>query len=140
MIRTIRPYSPPVVPQPVNNFRTDTDNVRNYLVKTFLPWQFSWLGDFANAFNGGPQGLGADIASAASIDFTSFAHRVTGTVTINTINVPSSIPFAGQLILISIDGFALGTTGNIAAAKTVTQNTAVWLIWSAVDKKWFTNG
>jgi hypothetical protein len=139
MIRTIRPYSPPLVPSPTGKFRDDTDAVRNYMVKQFLPWQFNWLTDFANDFNTGPQGLGADIVSATAINFSAFAHRVTGTAAIATINVPPTIPFAGQLILISIGGFSLTTGGNIASAKSVTINTAVWLIWSQVDQLWFPN-
>jgi hypothetical protein len=137
MIRTIRPYSPPIAPLFVGKFREDTDAIRDYIAKTLLPYQFNWLGDFANAFNGGPQGLGADIASAATISFTSFAHRVTGTATISTINVPPAIAFAGQLILLSINGFALTTGGNIAAVKTVTIKTAVWLFYSQPDQLWF---
>lgn len=137
MIRTVRPYAPPLVPSPTGRFRDDTDAVRNYSVKQLLPYQFNWLNDLANSYNGGPQGLGADITSATTIDFTSFAHRVTGTAAIATINVPPTIPFAGQLVLISIDGFSLTTGGNIAHTKTVTQNMAVWLIWSQVDQLWF---
>lgn len=139
MIRTIRPYAPPLVPSPTGSFRSDTDAVRNYLVKQRFGYDFNYLTDFANAFNNGPQGLGADIVSATAINFTSFAHRVTGTAAIATINVPPTIPFAGQLVLISIGGFSLTTGGNIASAKTVTINTAIWLIWSQVDQLWFPN-
>jgi hypothetical protein len=55
---------------------------------------------------------GADIPSAASINVTNFMHVVTGTATIQTIIPPPN--FAGQLMLISQDGFSLATGGNIS--------------------------
>ena len=137
MIKTIKPYAPSLVPTLTGNFRSDTDTVRNYVIQKLLPYQNDWLNELATDWNTGPQGLGADIVSATAISLTSFAHRVTGTAAIATINVPPTIPFAGQLVLISIGGFSLTTGGNVASAKTVTINTAVWLIWSQVDQLWF---
>ena len=137
MIRTVPPYAPPIVPPLTGEFRKDTDAVRNYLIKTFMPWQFQWLGQFANAFNTGPQGLGADIVSAASINFTSFAHRVTGTAAISTILVPTTVTFAGQLLLLSINGFSLIMGGNIAASRSVTIGTYAVLFYSRPDQLWF---
>ena len=64
MIMTVKPYAPPVPPQRTGNFRQDTDAAIQYLYATLWPYESGWLKDFANAFNGGPQGLGADIASA----------------------------------------------------------------------------
>jgi hypothetical protein len=139
VITPVKAYAPPIVPTMTGNFRADTDAVRKYLVETFLPYLFTWMPALVNAFNMGPQGLGADIASATTVAFTSFAHRVTGTATIDTISVPPTIAFAGQLILLSINGFSLGTGGNIASAKSVTQNTAVFLFYSQPDQLWFPN-
>jgi hypothetical protein len=139
MISTIRSYAPPVPPQRTGNFRQDTDASIQYLYATLWPYQSAWLRDFANAFNSGPQGLGADIASAATISFTSFAHRVTGTATILTINVPPAIAFAGQLILLSMNGFGLATGGNISATRGVLPKTLVSLFYSQPDQLWFPN-
>jgi len=55
---------------------------------------------------------GPDLVSARTISPTKFMHVVTGTETIFTIDPPKD--FAGQLMLVSQDGFYLATGGNIS--------------------------
>lgn len=71
-------------------------------------------------------GFGASIASAATINFTSQIHLVTGVAAISTINVPTGFT-GGGLTLASRDGFSVTTGGNIALAQNVPANHAIML-------------
>ena len=60
---------------------------------------------------------GPVLASAASITITNPVHKVSGTVSITTINPPYT-GFLGHISLVCLGAMALGTGGNIAAALT----------------------
>jgi hypothetical protein len=112
-------YQPPAV-----DF-TVTGSFQAWLtrIRESLPRHLQYLRDYISgqvlpSLNTQLFGVGPDIASAATINPTNFIHRVTGSVTVNTINPPQG--FAGQLCLMARDGFPLGTTGNISVAAPLT--------------------
>lgn len=73
--------------------------------------------------------LGNTIASASTITLTHRIHRISGTSTINTINVPDG--FSGEVILIPTGAFTLGTSGNIklASSLTATVDQPIIIVW-----------
>ena len=138
MITTVNNYAPPKPPTMTGNFRSDTEAQIDYFNRVLWPYQFNWLVALAGAFNTGSQGQGADIVSASTINFTSFAHRVTGTATITTINVPPT-NFAGLLLLLSVGGFSLGAGGNInlGGTQAVSAGEFASLFYSQPDELWY---
>lgn len=106
-------------------FQRYLDNSRTWINQTLL----GTLNTFQ--FN-----YGADIASAGTINPTALIHRVTGAVTISTINPPATSNFAGLLVLISKDGFSTDALGNIQAAYTVNAGHTLMLAYHPVLNLW----
>lgn len=62
--------------------------------------------------------IGSTLVSASTISPTVEQHPVSGTATINTINLPIS-GYKGVLVLTSLGGFTLGTAGNIGISSSI---------------------
>ena len=72
------------------------------------------------------------VASAPNVDLYG-TMRVTGTATINTIPY---VRQSGPITLISVDGFKLGTSDNIAIAAEIMAGTSITLTYDNVAEKW----
>jgi hypothetical protein len=84
-------------------------------------------------------GLGANLASGATITPTNRVHHVTGTTTIQTIAITNVSD--GESFTMIFDGVApLGTSGNIAAAITPTVNKIVVCVFTVTNAKWYCQG
>jgi uncharacterized membrane protein len=79
------------------------------------------------------------VASAATINAKTDIVHVTGSVAINTILPNFGGGFSGLLILNSLAGVALGTSGNINVGVTVVANRPIWLVYSRALGKWLIN-
>lgn len=109
-------YTPPSIPDVLSNLKTFEDvrsavgKIMEYLqrVQAANVLYFSHLQENLNQ---AASVQGPDIASAPTITVTKFMHVVTGTAQVTTILPPRY--FAGQLMLVSRDGFSLATGGNI---------------------------
>jgi hypothetical protein len=77
------------------------------------------------------------VASAASIRVTTPVAFVSGTTTINTIEVMPEMVGGGQIILIPTGLWSTGTSGNIALATTAVVSRAVIMVYDAVTTKWY---
>lgn len=73
------------------------------------------LNEFQEQSNTQVQGVGATIASSATITVSAAIHHVTGSDTITTINAPAG--FSGPVHLLADGTFSLGTGGNINLAR-----------------------
>ena len=83
------------------------------------------------------RGIGAAVASAATITASNPVFHVTGTTAINTINAPAAFGITGGQITIIPDALgSTGTSGNIALASTFVVNKALILTWDPVAAKW----
>lgn len=102
------------------------DYVQNYFNSTILP-----------RLNTQMYGVGADIPSANAINFHSLIHRVTGSVNVQTINIPTQSNFAGLLVLIAKDGFSTITGGNISLAVSIPANHCVILTYDPALTTWY---
>ena len=82
-------------------------------------------------------GVGADIASAATIAPTYGIHRVTGTAAIVNITVPY-VGFSGNVTLIPTAIWTWTAAGNIIVAGTVTAGNGVPVVftYNPVTAKW----
>jgi hypothetical protein len=82
--------------------------------------------------------LGAAVASASTINPTGPIFHVTGTTTINTINVGAVAQApTGCLTMIPDGVFATGTAGNIAIASTAVVGKALTMCYDSALAKWY---
>jgi hypothetical protein len=81
-------------------------------------------------------GLGANVASASSITPTGQLFHVTGTTTINTINLPTT-SWNGKITIIPDGVFSTGTSGNISNAVTSAVNTPLDCVYDNNKGKWY---
>jgi hypothetical protein len=81
--------------------------------------------------------LGTNIVSASTISTSTSAHKVTGSTTVNTINPPYT-GFVGEITLVAVNGFSLGTSGNVASAVTLTAGQRVSLFTDGIT--WYPMG
>jgi hypothetical protein len=79
------------------------------------------------------------VASAATITAKGDIVNVTGSVQINTIIPGLGTAVSQFLVLNSISGVTLGTSGNIAVGLAVVANRPVFLVWSKAAQKWLIN-
>ncbi len=85
-----------------------------------------------------PEGVGAALASAATIAPTQPIHHVTGTVAVATITPPPGFGGnGGQIILIPDALFTTTTAGNIALATTAVVNKALIMTYDPATAKWY---
>lgn len=78
------------------------------------------------------------IASSATITPTKYVQFVSGTTTINTITVPTTIlTTGGQIILIPSGLWSTGVSGNIALASTAILNQPLIMTYDAATAKWY---
>jgi len=125
---------PPIALADARDFRSFRDRVKStFDVQNTYNQQF--FQNLVQATNNNAQNYGPNIASAATIHPTQFAHIVTGTATISTIVPPAG--FNGLLALISQSGFVLATGGNIAMAKSPAVGSAVLLVYMPVTQRWY---
>lgn len=136
MIGRIQPFSPPAMPPDLGrDFRTFRDNISMWL-RQYDQSVRDYLTRVTEAVNNQHQGFGETLASASTLEPSSFMHRVTGTDTVTTIGVPPDFP--GQTIVLqSVDGFALGTGGNIAQAKSLRAGQTAMLTYNPDDSLWY---
>lgn len=92
-----------------------------------------WAQDVSNTVN--DQQIGQAIASASTISPSYPIHHVTGTATIQTINMPAGM--TGPLHLIPDGVWALGTSGNIAKASTAVVGQVMHLHYDPTTSKWY---
>lgn len=100
-----------------NWWTTYSDRIFTYL-STWMTQQL--LAQFNTLLTG----YGPDIASATIINPTNLIHRVTGSVTIATINAPVNV--VGPLMLYARDGFSITTGGNCTPAIAVAAGHGAW--------------
>jgi hypothetical protein len=100
-----------------------TNYVSIYFQTDLLP---SLNADFYN--------FGPDIASATVINPTNYIQRVSGSAAIETINAPAG--FSGTIVLLSENGFTIGTGGNVTPAVTVPAGHGVSLTYHAALQQW----
>jgi len=125
---------PPIALSDARDFRSFRDRVKStFDAQNTYNQQF--FQNLVQATNNNAQNYGPNIASAATIRPTQFAHIVTGTATISTIVVPAG--FNGLLALISQSGFVLATGGNISMAKSPAAGSAVLLVYMPVTQRWY---
>jgi len=92
------------------------------------------LTDVHSVINSMVQGVGAPLASAATITVDHPIHTVTGTAAIATINAPAG--FSGPIFLLASDAWSIVTGGNIALALTATAGTAIVCVYDYVTAMW----
>ncbi len=120
----------------IRTFQEMRDRALSYFPRVIEYFQDYFKTQLLPQLNSDVYGFGADIASAATISFTSEIHLVTGSVTIATINVPTGFT-GGGLTLAAKDGFSVTTGGNIALAQTVNAGHAIMLSWHPVQNLWY---
>ncbi len=95
-----------------------------------------YLERVARIVNTATQTQGADLPATADVRITNYQHRITGGGTItNIITMPNLN--ASHIALVSLDGFSLGTGGNIALAKTTVPGQGVMVLWEPVSQLWY---
>lgn len=109
----------------VMNFRVGTTGI--------LAASFDATGNFKPLFYTG-SAIGGAVASAATISPTGPIFHVTGTTTINTINLPYT-GFTGEITIIPDGLWATGTSGNIALASTAVVSKALTMAYDGT--KWY---
>lgn len=134
----------PVLPKPLDSVPNDiamSPGFRSFLQEKVFHWQLLLVRELKKVLmalteqvNNAVQGIGVDIASAATITPDHAIHRITGTATITTINAPSG--FSGPLFLIPVDAFELDTGGNISAAVTATPGRLVIVVYDPIRQQW----
>jgi hypothetical protein len=89
-----------------------------------------------NQLNTQVQGVGAALASAATITISSAIHHVTGVAAISTINAPTG--FSGPIWLVADGAFAITTGGNIALARgPFTVGQVVMIVFDPSTSLWY---
>jgi hypothetical protein len=76
--------------------------------------------------------FGADLVSATTVAITHRYHRVSGTATIQTIS-PPWVGFAGEVVLIPLAAFVLGTSGNIVSGLTAVVDVPIELHFDGLN-------
>lgn len=110
-------YTPPSLPEVQSNLRTFEDvrtavgKIMEYLQRVQAA-HVQYFQHLRENLNQSATTQGPDVASGPTITVTQFMHVVTGNQTVQVIIPPRH--FAGQLMLVSQDGFSLGTNGNIS--------------------------
>lgn len=136
-------YTPPSLPEVASNLKTFED-VRTAIGRIVEYLQRLQAADAAyfqhlrENLNQSSTTQGPDIVSAPTITVTQFMHVVTGTATVTTINPP--LHFAGQLMLVSHDGFVLASGGNISLFQTpnfLRPNAHILLTYVPSQNLWF---
>jgi hypothetical protein len=131
----VQAYNPPNISlAEVRDFRSFRDRVKSaFDIQNNYNAQF--FQNMIQAVNTNAQGNGPNIPSAATIHPTNFMHIVTGTATITTIVPPAG--YNGLLALISLNGFVLGTGGNISRAVSPPVGALVLAVYHPVTKVWY---
>ena len=80
---------------------------------------------------------GAISSGSGSISPDSLVHHITGTGTINTINLPYP-GFSGHIYLISDSGFSFDTSGNIGVAGVARAKSVIPFLFDITTNKWYT--
>lgn len=136
-------YTPPSLPDVVSNLRTFEDvrtavgKIMEYLQRVQAA-NVLYFQHLRENLNQSATTQGPDIASAQTITVTKFMHIVTGTATVQTILAPRY--FAGQLMLISRDGFTLASGGNIqlmTSPNVLAVGAHIMLTWVPSQNLWF---
>ena len=136
-------YAPPPMPEissPIKSFedvRSAVGKILEYLQRMQAN-NVLYFQHLIENLNQSSTTQGADIASASTITVTRFMHMVTGTATITTIQAPQH--YAGQLMLVSENGFTLSTGGNISlpsSPESIPAGGHVLLTYLPSQKKWF---
>jgi hypothetical protein len=122
-------YDPP-------SFRVGNPALNERVKDFFEYWEkfLKYTRDFLNPIDREPF---ASIASATTIAPTRRLQPVTGSTTIQTIEAREDF---GPVVLLAIDGFSTGTSGNIAAAVALAAGTAKTFFWNPVAEKYFPGG
>lgn len=85
------------------------------------------------------EGVGAVLASAATITPTNTVHHVSGTTQITTITAPAIATGSNSVSVGLIpDGlWSTGTSGNIALGSTAVVSKILWLTYDPAQSKWY---
>ena len=138
-------YTPPSLPDVLSNLRTFED-VRSAVSKIMEYLQrvqaanVLYFQHLRENLNQSATTQGPDIPVAATITVTKFMHVVIGTGTVTTIIPPRF--FAGQLMLVSQNGFSLSAGGNISlftSPNFLQPGAHVMLTWVPSKGFWFTD-
>lgn len=103
--------------------------------QNFTNWVSINLQAIRTQINTQVQGVGAALASAATITPTSAIHHVTGTAAISTITPPSG--FSGNIWLIPDGAWTMTTGGNIAIGVTAVVNQVLAMTYDPTPALWY---
>jgi hypothetical protein len=141
MNKPIRRPSSPQLTQPSQQQKSFQD-LRSEVVsiskdiRSVLQYTDQLFTEIIALINSSTQGVGEDIASAATISPVWPIHRVTGTAAIDTINPPAG--FSGPLWLIPTDLWTTVTGGNIALGTTAVVNRVLILVYENINSElWY---
>jgi hypothetical protein len=138
MNQALGTYDPPSfnVP-PTHEYKAFFDTVVDFLQNRQAQYQIQFLQQVINVLNTGTQAFGLDMPATATLSITNWAHRISGTGTINTITPPNG--FQSFIVLLSLNGFSFGGGGNISNPITVTAGHPALCIYdpTATGKKWW---
>lgn len=111
------------------------NDTKSRVIGFFLP---QFLQPYTGASNTLSGGMGANLASAATITPTNAVHHVTGVTTVNTITAPAGISSGTALNLIA-DGanLQIGTAGNVNDRVDLIAGQAVRFIYDTGTSKWY---
>lgn len=82
------------------------------------------------------QSWGADVTAASTITPTGPMFKVTGSTTINTINLPYT-GFSGAIEIVTVNAADFGSSGNIQQAVTTSSNKVYRFVYNPTDSKWY---
>jgi hypothetical protein len=76
------------------------------------------------------------VVAASTITAPGLRFKITGTTTINTINIPVW-DFVGDITVVTVDGADFSNTGNIVKAVTASENDVYFLMYDPAIQKWY---
>jgi hypothetical protein len=122
-------YNPPEYMPQSEGLRDQVKGFLDYW-RTFFVYQKKWTADSQSA---DPSPF-STIPSATILPVSRKVQAVSGSVTVQTI---SALPSFSPFVILAVDGFSTGTSGNISAAVTVAPGTAIHFYYHPVLQKWF---
>ena len=130
-------WSPPHISlQPQSSFKEWLQEVTNSFTN-YVQYNLTyWTEDVLPQVNTLEFGYGDDIESAAAITVSNLIHRVTGTATIENIQLPAGSIAVGPVMLWAKDGFSLGSSGNITPAQSVAAGHGVIMAYHTALQTW----
>lgn len=137
-IALVQPPNTPKIPADLSKFHSHIEALKSIekWSQDYSRWAVGWMGQAQTQLNTQVQGVGDDLASAATIAPSSVMHRVTGTATVTRIVPPPG--FSGPIFLVATDGFTLSSAGgNIANTNAVPVDALATLVYFPPFQLWY---